>query len=588
MGYKIINKISSSKVPAWGNKKKYIAVHYLGVVGQNHDLASDGCGAHYYIYWDGTIYQRCSHDAVPWAVGTGGYYKKVHADAGNYNTISIEMCCKCDGNASSAEDKKWYFTTETQEACVWLVQKLMKDLNIPIDNVLRHRDIVNKTCPAPYVHNNKYKTSWTWDEFKAKVASKTITTSASTVTKYYRVRKSWSDEKSQLGAYYVKQNAIDNCPSGYKVFDDNGKVVYTASVPSGTQASDFSKLTEKEAASKILEMCKKDYEKTGVFASVSAAQMILESGYVKTELATKANNCFGMKTFLSGNTWKNSTWDGKSKVNIKTAEEYTAGNVTYINADFRKYDCIEDSIADHSAYLLGAKNGSKNRYDGLTKCKNYKEAITLIKKGGYATDSKYVDKICNIIKRFGLDKYDKTPKQDTSTTTAKPSATTSATKLNETKKWKGVVTANSLNVRTWAGSNNPTCSFSPLKKDTKVDVCDSVKTSDGSTWYFIKYNNKYGFVHSDYIKEKKEKEASLTLESAKYKDNKFSGTYKVTSKLNMRYVAGKITDKNIVAVIPKNDKVQCYGYYNMVDGVKWYLVAYKSYTGYVSSKYLKK
>ncbi|MCI9661903.1 MAG: hypothetical protein HFI80_10270, partial [Lachnospiraceae bacterium] len=30
----------------------------------------------------------------------------------------------------------------------------------------RHYDIVNKTCPAPYVHNNGYKTSWTWTTFK--------------------------------------------------------------------------------------------------------------------------------------------------------------------------------------------------------------------------------------------------------------------------------------------------------------------------------------------------------------------------------------------------------------------------------------
>ena len=66
MSYKITNAISSSRVPAWGNQKKYIGVHYLGVVGQTHDLSSDGCGAHFYIYWDGTIYQRCSLDAVPW------------------------------------------------------------------------------------------------------------------------------------------------------------------------------------------------------------------------------------------------------------------------------------------------------------------------------------------------------------------------------------------------------------------------------------------------------------------------------------------------------------------------------------------
>lgn len=171
MSYTIKNVISKDRVPQWGNAKKYIAIHYLGVVGQNHELQSDGCGAHYYIYWDGTIYQRCSHDAVVWAVGTAGYYTQKHPEARNANAISIEMCCKCDGDQTSAEDKKWYFTKETQEACVWLVKKLMRDLNIPVDHVLRHYDIVNKTCPAPYVHNNKYRTSWTWDEFKSKLTA---------------------------------------------------------------------------------------------------------------------------------------------------------------------------------------------------------------------------------------------------------------------------------------------------------------------------------------------------------------------------------------------------------------------------------
>ncbi len=166
MTHKIVNAISSRNVPCWGNRKKYIAVHYLGVVGQAHDLASDGCGAHYYIYWDGTIYQRCSLDAVPWAVGPGKCYTQKHPEARNSNTISIEMCCKCDGNAASAEDKRWYFTKETQEACAWLVAKLRHEQGIPSTNVLRHYDIVNKTCPAPYVHNNGYKTSWTWTTFK--------------------------------------------------------------------------------------------------------------------------------------------------------------------------------------------------------------------------------------------------------------------------------------------------------------------------------------------------------------------------------------------------------------------------------------
>ena len=90
MSRKIINAVSKNRVPQWGNKKKYIAVHYLGVVGQNHDLSPDGSGAHFYIYWDGTIYQRCSLDAIVWAVGAAGYYTQKHPEARNANTLSIE------------------------------------------------------------------------------------------------------------------------------------------------------------------------------------------------------------------------------------------------------------------------------------------------------------------------------------------------------------------------------------------------------------------------------------------------------------------------------------------------------------------
>lgn len=231
MAYSVINKVSSARVPDWGNTHKFIAIHYLGCVGENCDLAPDGSGAHFTVYWDGRIFQRCAFNAVPWAVGTAGYYKQKHPKANNYNTISIEMCCKCDGNSQSAEDPYWYFTEATQDATVWLVQKLMKELNIPIENVLRHYDIVNKTCPAPYVHNNKYKGTWTWDEFKKKVSGEIEIP----VVNYF-TRKKWNDEKTQFAAYSSKEVAISNCPAGYTVFDKNGKAVYTKEVSDSEEA----------------------------------------------------------------------------------------------------------------------------------------------------------------------------------------------------------------------------------------------------------------------------------------------------------------------------------------------------------------
>lgn len=76
-----------------------------------------------------------------------------------------------------------------------------------------------------------------------------------------------------------------------------------------------------------------------------------------------------------------------------------------ITADFRKYACVEDSIADHAAYLLGAMNGSRKRYEGLAGCTDYKKAAQIIKDGGYATSHTYVQDLCNIIERWNLTQY---------------------------------------------------------------------------------------------------------------------------------------------------------------------------------------
>ena len=151
----------------------------------------------------------------------------------------------------------------------------------------------------------------------------------------------------------------------------------------------------------------KDMLKTGVLASVTIAQGCLESGYATTELACEANNLFGMKCTLSNNTWPNSSWDGKTKYTKKTKEQKPNGTEYEIIADFRKYPSWEDSIRDHSAYLVGAMNGSNLRYEGLAGETDYKKAIQIIKDGGYATDVKYVDKICSIIERYDLTKYDR-------------------------------------------------------------------------------------------------------------------------------------------------------------------------------------
>lgn len=81
--------------------------------------------------------------------------------------------------------------------------------------------------------------------------------------------------------------------------------------------------------------------------------------------------------------------------------------------------------------------------------------------------------------------------------TKKPAATVSTgsgSKLNKTVKKEGEINTGLLNVRTWAGKENALCSFGPLKKGTKVGICDTIKANDGTPWYYIQYQGKYGFV----------------------------------------------------------------------------------------------
>ena len=54
-------------------------------------------------------------------------------------------------------------------------------------------------------------------------------TTNTTSSQLYRVRKSWGDVKSQLGAYKRLHNAKKECPNGYTVYDSNGNAVYSPS-----------------------------------------------------------------------------------------------------------------------------------------------------------------------------------------------------------------------------------------------------------------------------------------------------------------------------------------------------------------------
>ena len=169
-------------------------------------------------------------------------------------------------------------------------------------------------------------------------------------------------------------------------------------------AARLAAMSREEFVEYIGRLAAADMQTSGILASVTAAQSILESGYGKSELALNALNLGGMKAELSGNTWA-SAWDGR--VYIKdTAEQREDGSYYTITAAFRAYQSVAAYLADHSAYLAGARAGDGLRYAGVVGCRDYRRAFELIKAGAYASSLDYVNKLCAVVERWNLTRFD--------------------------------------------------------------------------------------------------------------------------------------------------------------------------------------
>lgn len=88
-------------------------------------------------------------------------------------------------------------------------------------NMTIHQWFSATACPGKYLLDRH-------GDIAKKVNEKLNANPVKPVTKeLYRIRKSWADAKSQIGAYTSLANAKKNCKPGYSVYDKNGKQVYT-------------------------------------------------------------------------------------------------------------------------------------------------------------------------------------------------------------------------------------------------------------------------------------------------------------------------------------------------------------------------
>lgn len=135
------------------------------------------------------------------------------------------------------------------------------------------------------------------------------------------------------------------------------------------------------------------YKKHKILPSLTIAQAILETGWGKSSIG---NNLFGIKA--------NASWKGKIQT-VKT-HEYVNGKKIYVDANFRDYNSIEESLEDRFKLL------SNSRYEKVVQAKDYKESANEIYKAGYATDPNYPKKLIQIIEQNKLYLLDEEAKEN--------------------------------------------------------------------------------------------------------------------------------------------------------------------------------
>lgn len=132
---------------------------------------------------------------------------------------------------------------------------------------------------------------------------------------------------------------------------------------------------------------------TGIPASITIAQAILESGWGKTRLASEDFNYFGIKAI-----------PGQDYAEFKT-EEYLKGEKEQVEARFARYKTPGESFRAHT-YLLS----HLERYALAMQQRGNPISFALaLQKCGYSTNPHYASALMDLVVEFNLTTYDLQP-----------------------------------------------------------------------------------------------------------------------------------------------------------------------------------
>jgi LysM repeat protein len=143
----------------------------------------------------------------------------------------------------------------------------------------------------------------------------------------------------------------------------------------------------------IAEAAVESADRTGVPASVTIAQAILESYWGSSRLAHDANNYFGIKAQTRGGSAGSITLDVWEVIGGRNVVESQA---------FRAYNTIAESFVDHGQFFL-----ENPRYASAMAVKgDARQFAVQINRDGYATDPAYASKLIGLMDRYNLYRYD--------------------------------------------------------------------------------------------------------------------------------------------------------------------------------------
>ena len=128
-----------------------------------------------------------------------------------------------------------------------------------------------------------------------------------------------------------------------------------------------------------------EMKRSGIPASITLAQGIIESNYGRSRLAREGNNHFGIKC--------HNGWTGRKIFHDDDKR----------NECFRKYNNPDESYIDHSDFLM---QGSRYRFLFSLRPGDYRSWARGLKKAGYATNARYADMLIDMIENNNLHVYD--------------------------------------------------------------------------------------------------------------------------------------------------------------------------------------